>query len=168
MMSTMTKIHELALRAFVYMGIAALLGCLIPAGVIVYWLSDTEPPLSAVTGRFIGWDEKRPNVAMIEWTGIRNRACPGIAYRYLVGDQIWDLPDRKIFALGPVSPSPKPQKWMVPLEVPVEAKDSGDGYLGYWATVNYVCNPLHNWWPITLTIDDVIIPNPGQPPATDN
>lgn len=160
------RIHSVALNLFIYMGLAFLMGCLIPAGIIIYWLVDTEPPLKAANGVFVGWDANRQNVALIEWTGIRQRSCPGVSYRFLVGDQVWDLPDRKIFAIGPVDLSAKPQRWVVPVEIPWEARDSKDGYLNYWINVNYVCNPLHNWWPVTLTIDDVLIPNPPLPGPT--
>lgn len=160
----MAYFRDVVLNLFLTLGIIFLLGCLIPPIIVIRWSMDTELPLSTLSGKFLRWDPARPNTAIVEWTGVRNRLCPGVIYRYVIGDQVWDLAENRLPYAGSLeAQTGKTVKWVVAVDLPPEARDSTLGEMKYRVTAEWRCNPLHQWWPLTLTTEDVVIPNPPHP-----
>lgn len=136
--------------------IIVFVGILIVCGV---WLLDRKPPLENLTGRFVGWAEDDPRVAIVEWSAIRRRSCQGWNYRNIVSDQIviplypWFIEEREVRdeEIG------NPTTWRVEFEVP---HDFRGGYGSYRVRHEYHCNPLQRvFWPIIVRSDDVHLGN---------
>lgn len=132
--------------------IAVLIGILIVCSI---WLLDRQPPLENLTGRFIGWAEDDPRVAIIEWSAIRKRSCQGWNYRNIVMDQIviplypWFIEEREIRD----EEVDKPTSWRVEFDVPHDFR-GGEG--AYRVRHEYHCNPLQRvFWPIIVRSNDV-------------
>ncbi len=157
--------HGVAVHLFLWLAIVFLVGCLAPPAIMVYWALDRHLPLTALSARFAGWDGGRPNTALVEWTGVRHRSCPGTAYRWLVGDgRVWPLPAELVPYAGSTETfEGGASRWVVAVTLPADATESGP--TAYRVNFEWECNPLHRWWPVTFTAEDVPFPSSSPPPA---
>jgi hypothetical protein len=155
--------HGRAMGLFLWLGITFLLGCLIPPALLLYWAFDNQPPLAAPAARFARWDENQPGVALVEWSAVRNRSCPGLAYRWLIGDRIWELPAETVPYAGSAEVAGGGRsRWVVPLRIPPPATQ--DAWpMSYRVSFEWHCNPLQRWLPITAVAPDAEIPRPPGP-----
>lgn len=114
----------------VIVGVASLLG---------YWLFlDVEPPIANIQGRFIGMDPgASERTAIVEWTGTRQRSCPGITRRWLVDGHIVALPPHSL-PYSPPGERGTPVTWRIWVEIPKHL----DHPVRYQIEQSYECNPL--------------------------
>lgn len=156
------KIHHKLISAFLWLSIVFLVGCLVPPAIMVWWTLDDTPPLSALAAKFVRWEvppaRGQPGVALVEWSGVRHRSCPGKAYRWLIGEErIWGMPPELVPYAGSTERfAGDTSRWVVPVQVPPGAAD--DGPLSYRVSFEWACNPLQHWWPLRVTVPDVHIP----------
>lgn len=123
-------------------------------GLFIYWLLDRTPPLQAVSGTFIGWDHGTPRRGHVVWRGLQVRDnCEGTIYRYIVDGEIVTLVPRKWEYRGPIDSNPNgdPTTWHAPFDVPNHI----DHDASYRNRIEFVCNPIHKFWPIPVAPPDV-------------
>lgn len=122
-------------------------------GLFGYWLVDRDPPLDAVSGQFGWWAGDTPRRGHVIWRGIPTRSdCEGVIYRYIVNGEIVTLPPRKWEYRGPLdNPNNDPITWLAPFDVPSHI----DHDASYRNRIEWVCNPLHKFWPIPTNPPDV-------------
>ena len=118
-----------------------------------YWLIDRDPPLVAVSGRFLGWDPNVPRRGHVKWGAIQTRPeCEGTIYRYIVNGEMRRLDPRKWEYRGPIdNPKPIPTTWDAPFDVPVDINHDAS----YRNRFEFICNPMHKFWPIIVPAPDV-------------
>jgi hypothetical protein len=121
--------------------------------VLGYWLVDRQPPLIAVSGRFAGWDREVPRRGHVVWGGIQVRAdCEGTIYRFIVDGEIVRLEPRKWEYRGPVDEEEQiPTTWDAPFDIPPHINHDAK----YRNRFEFICNPLHKFWPIPVSPPDV-------------
>lgn len=139
------------------------LAATVPAAAILVWSLDRSPPVNNLSGRFDRWDSVDPPVALITWTGDRERICPGKAFRWIFADKPFnlhtdDLPPpgahEQLGARGVV--------WTISVQIPREALQTTRPYVNLHVRKVWECNPIHHWWP--LVVDPVEIPVPVPTP----
>lgn len=158
--------HGRALGLFLWLGIIFLAGCLAPPVIVLWWLLDDTAPLAGPAGRFLRWDAHDPGVAIVEWRAVRNRSCPGMAYRWLIGDLSWELDAERVPYAGSTETfGDRETRWLVPVRIPAAAF-ADEWPMAYRVSFEWACNPLQAWVPIKLQAPDIEIPAPpGTPPG---
>jgi len=121
--------------------------------VLFYWLIDRAPPLTAVSGKFLGWDTEVPRRGHVKWGAIQTRPeCEGTIYRYIVNGEMRRLEPRKWEYRGPIDNDKQiPVTWDAPFDVPVDINHDAS----YRNRFEFVCNSLHKFWPIVVSAPDV-------------
>lgn len=160
----MTKFHEFISTAFHIIAIIISITALIPALIIGTWALDTKHPVEHMVGVFDKWDGYAPHTAVITWSGLRHRVCPGTAYRWIIGQRSWYIqPDD----LPPPSAHDFHREgvdtWSVTVPIPPEALDTSMEYVRLRVRLVWNCNPLQNFWPLVSDPPEVLIPVPKKP-----
>lgn len=121
--------------------------------VLGFWLIDRQPPITAVSGRFLGWDESVPRRGHVLWGAIRVRDdCEGTIHRYIVDGEIVRLEPRKWVMNDPIDPGEGiPTTWDAPFDVPPHLNHDAK----YRNRFTFICNPIHKFSPIIVTAPDV-------------
>ena len=134
------------------MGVCGVL-CVVSLSLLGYWAIDRDPPLVAVSGKFLGWDPDVPRRGHVKWGALQARPeCEGIIYRYIVNGEMRRLEPRKWEYRGPVdNPKSVPTTWDAPFDVPVDLNHDAS----YRNRFEFVCNWVHKIWPIVITAPDV-------------
>lgn len=154
---------------FMFLGVAFLLFIMGCSATVLYWAVDDEYPLTGVTGRFVGWDEKNPNVGRVEWTGIRNRYCDATVDHWVINDgkyvsfyethrpgsHIMDEADKG-----------KPDIIYDSFEVPEEVRKNLINPK-YRVRFEFVCNYLQKAFPLVVPVPELSITPPEAHVAPD-
>lgn len=159
------RVHAAGINLFLWLGVVFLAGCLVPPAVALWWSLDRQAPLSALAVEFAGWDGGAPGTALVEWSGVRHRSCPGKAYRWLIGQgRVWELPPESVPYAGSMETfAGGTSRWVTHVRVPPDASRHA-GPLSYRVAFEWECNPLQRWWPVALTVPDAEIPPPPPTP----
>ena len=117
----------------------------------------------AQTGRFVGWDDKNPRIGYVEWTGVRQRYCDGISYRWIVNGVVIELSPIHVTYRGEVNnPKKEPTKWIVPFEIPEWFHHNAS----YRVRVSYACNALQKVFPLVVDLPDIPFKMPDDKTGT--
>lgn len=147
--------QEQRFRATIYLLLAIIIGSL---GLCAYWAADRQLPIAAQSGKFVGWDEHNPHIGWIEWTGVRQRYCEGISYRWLVNGVVIELAPIHVRYNGNVdNPEKKSTTWRVAFEIPEWYKHNGS----YRVRIEYSCNPFQKFFPLVVSLPDIPFKFPG-------
>lgn len=140
-------------KLFLWVGSAATVVLVGSAALFITWMLDREPPLKAVSGQFVGWDNEVPRRGHVVWRGIQVRSeCTGTIYRYIVNGEIVALPPRLWEYRGPIdNPEESPRTWEAPFDVPQHINHDA----AYRNRIEFICNPLHKYMPIIVPSPDV-------------
>lgn len=119
------------------------------SGVLGAFLGDRSPPIVVRQGEIVPDPVSPGQLAEIRWKAILVRkSCTRTVRRYIVGSdneiRILDENDGAV-ATGPDSIS---KKFLVPFNTPL-------GRARYRATATFVCNPVHEIWPILVSTPEV-------------
>lgn len=137
---------------FTYLGPPIAVLVLISLGLFGWWFADRQQPMEALTGTFIGWDEKVPRRGHVLWKGIPVRSCPGTVYRYIVDGEIVILPPKKLEYQGPIDNEAKDVRTIPAyFDLPERVKHDAS----YKIRIVYKCNALHEYFPIIVAPSDV-------------
>lgn len=121
--------------------------------VLGYWVIDRSPPLVGVSGRFLGWDPNTPRRGHVVWGAIQVRPeCEGTIFRFIVNGEIVRLEPRVWEYRGPIDSNGEiPTTWDADFDVPPHINHDAK----YRNRFEFVCNPLHKFWPIPVSPPDV-------------
>lgn len=141
-------------KRFLLMGTALAVILVMLVALFVYWLVDRAPPIEAVSGEFVEWEQAAPRRGTVIWHGIQRRSeCTGTIYRYIVGGgETVTLPPRPWEYRGPIeNPEANPRTWEAPFDVPPHVNHDA----AYRNRIEFICNPLHKYMPIIVAPPDV-------------
>lgn len=137
---------------FMYLGPPIAILVVISLLLFGWWFADRQQPMEALTGTFVGWDEKIPRRGHVVWKGIPVRSCPGTVYRYIVDGEIVILPPKKLEYQGPIENEAKDVRTIsADFDLPERIKHDAS----YKIRILYKCNPLHEYFPIIVAPSDV-------------
>ena len=137
---------------FVYLGPPIAISMCLCLALFGWWFADRKQPIEALSGTFVGWDQKVPRRGHVIWKGIPVRSCPGVVYRYIVDGEIVILPPKIIEYQGPIDNEAKDVRTIpATFDLPERIKHDAS----YKIRIEYKCNYLHEYFPIIVAPSEV-------------
>lgn len=123
---------------------------IIQAALVVWWALDREPPFEYLDHQQV--EVLDADTVRLEYQAVRHRSCDLSASRYVTDSAgfRWYLVDQTLRAsdVKQLDFDP-PGKVRLVLPIPAGARR---GDMAYVAMLEYRCNPLHTYWPITVMV----------------
>lgn len=125
--------------------ISAGLFCLLCVAPISYMLLDRTPPMAYENGFIVPPVAAPGELVTVTWRTHVERSCTGTVHRKLIDSQgvVWDFEPTETASFESRTHVQLSRDFKVPYAVAY-------GVTKYRVVIRWVCNPLHNWWPVVV------------------